>query len=92
MACRRCGCRMVTKVGRTTPMLICSECALPVDERETTALKRKRLWGAITLLGMALVSGLMLFLATFNEMRTDGELSGDTDKQGEAANEERSEP
>lgn len=87
MACRRCGCRMVTKVGRTTPMLICSDCALPVDQKESAALKRKRLWGAITLLAMAMVSGLMLLLATFNEIRTDGELSGDAERQGEAANE-----
>ena len=29
MSCRKCGGRMVTKVGRTNTMLICSDCGHP---------------------------------------------------------------
>lgn len=74
MACRRCGCRMLTKVGRTHPMLICTDCGLPVDQRESAALKRKRLWGALTISGMACLGGAMLLLASINEMRREGGL------------------
>lgn len=76
MTCRRCGGRMVTKVGRSTPMLICSDCGLPVDQRETAVEKRKRLLGAITLVGMAALGGSVLLLASMNEMRTAGRIDG----------------
>lgn len=74
MACRRCGCRMVTKVGRAAPMLICTDCGLPVDQRETAELKRKRLWGAVTLISMACMGGVLLLMVSINEMRTAGQL------------------
>ncbi|MFM7169925.1 MAG: hypothetical protein ACKOYH_03595 [Cyanobium sp.] len=74
MACRRCGCRMVTKVGRSAPMLICTDCGLPVDQRETAELKRKRLWGAVTLISMACMGGVLLLMVSINEMRTAGQL------------------
>jgi hypothetical protein len=83
MACRRCGCRMLTKVGRSTPMLICTDCGLPVDHRETAELKRKRLWGALTLMSMACMSGILLLMVSMNELRTAGRLQ--ITSQGESA-------
>lgn len=29
MACPKCGCRLLTKVGRSKTMLICSDCSYP---------------------------------------------------------------
>jgi len=33
LSCRKCGGRMVTKVGRTNTMLICSDCGHPRTEK-----------------------------------------------------------
>ncbi|MEB3334220.1 MAG: hypothetical protein VKP70_04475 [Cyanobacteriota bacterium] len=88
VACRKCGCRMVTKVGRTHPMLICSDCGLPVDERETSQRARKRVWGALTLVSMAFVSGSMLLLATLYEWRTAGTSEDALEQQGDGAGSE----
>ncbi len=60
---------MLTKVGRTNPMLICTDCGLPIDQRETAILSRQRLWGAVTLVAMAMVGSGMLLLASIKEMR-----------------------
>ncbi|MGA1302718.1 MAG: hypothetical protein ACO3ZD_01615 [Cyanobium sp.] len=70
MACRHCGCRMLTKVGRTSPMLICTDCGQPVNQRETADRKRKHLWGALTLLTMACMGGVLLLMVSMSEMRT----------------------
>lgn len=90
VACRRCGCRMITKVGRTTPMLICTDCGLPMDQRETATLSRQRLSGAFALLAMALVAGAMVLLASVNEMRRARELEAAPGSQTEASAEEGS--
>jgi hypothetical protein len=87
VACRKCGCRMVTKVGRTHPMLICSDCGLPVDDRENAQLARQRLWGALTLVTMAFVSFAMLLLATLYEWRTAGTLTDGVEQQGDGSGE-----
>lgn len=78
---------MITKVGRTTPMLICTDCGHPVDQRESAAIKRKRLWGALTLVGMAVLGGAILLLASINEIRREGE-GQDAKRQTEASSEE----
>lgn len=88
MACRRCGCRMLTKVGHASPMLICTDCGLPADQRETADLKRKRLWGALTLLTMACMGGVLLLMVSMNEMRTARRLQ--ITSEGERAKGERS--
>ena len=44
MSCTKCGCRMVTKVGRTNTMLICSDCGHPRAEKALPRhTKRKRI-------------------------------------------------
>jgi hypothetical protein len=78
---------MIAKVGRTTPMLICTDCGHPVDQRESAAIKRKRLWGALTLVGMAVVGGAILLLASINEIRREGG-GQDAERQTEASSEE----
>lgn len=78
---------MITKVGRTTPMLICTDCGLPVDQRDSAALRRKRLWGALTLVGMAVVGGAIFLLASINEIRREGG-GEDAERQTEASSDE----
>jgi hypothetical protein len=89
VACRRCGCRMVTKVGHARPMLICTDCGQPVDQRETSVMARQRLWGALALVAMALFSGSMLLLATIYESRTAGSLEDSLDQAEDRSAEER---
>ncbi|MEB3325952.1 MAG: hypothetical protein VKM17_11545 [Cyanobacteriota bacterium] len=92
MACRRCGCRMLTKVGHARPMLICTDCGQPVDQRESIAMARQRLWGALTLVGLAMMSGSMLLLATMYEWRRPGSMEGVFGtREEEAGNEEKRE-
>lgn len=88
VACRRCGCRMITKVGRTTPMLICTDCGLPIDQRQTATLDRQRLSSAVVLMVMALVAGSMVLLASVNEMRRAGSLDEASGSPAEASGEE----
>jgi cell division septation protein DedD len=79
---------MVTKVGHAKPMLICTDCGLPVDQRQTSEMARQRLWGALALVAMALISGAMLLLASINESRTAGFLEGSVDKPEKASGED----
>jgi hypothetical protein len=79
---------MVTKVGHARPMLICTDCGLPLDQRETSAMARQRLWGALTLVAMALVSVAMLLLATSYEGRRAGSVEGSLEQTDDASTEE----
>lgn len=92
MACHRCGCRMITKVGRSAPMLICTDCGLPVDQQESAESRRKHVWGYITLVGLASIGGAMFLLASMNEMRTTGQLEipSEGEKERERERESRS--
>ena len=67
MACRRCGCRMVTKVGRGGNLLICSDCGVPAEKRQGQRDNRQRLFGALALIGLTLVGGMIFFLAAMEE-------------------------
>jgi hypothetical protein len=89
MACRRCGCRMIAKVGRTHPMLICTDCGLPMDQRESKDLARRRLWSAITLTILATVGGAMALLAAMNDVRTAHPLEESTERKEGGEREER---
>jgi hypothetical protein len=88
VACRRCGCRMVTKVGHARPMLICTDCGLPLDQRETSAMARQRLWGALWLVVMALVSGAILLLAMSYESRLASPLDESLERTDAGSDEE----
>ncbi|MBM5817874.1 MAG: hypothetical protein FJ083_15220 [Cyanobacteria bacterium K_Offshore_surface_m2_239] len=79
---------MVTKVGHARPMLICTDCGLPVDQRQTSVMARQRLWGALTLVATFLISGSMLLLATIYDTRTAGSLEGSLDQAEERSGEE----
>ena len=54
MSCAKCGCRMVTKVGSTNTMLICSDCGHPrVDKALPRHTRLKRLATAGLLAALA---------------------------------------
>lgn len=67
MACRRCGCRMVTKVGRKGNLLICSDCGVPVENIQGQEQHRQRLYAALALIGLTLVGGMIFVLAAMEE-------------------------
>ncbi len=67
MACRRCGCRMVTKVGRGGNLLICSDCGVPVENSQGQLQHRQRLYAALALIGLTLVGGMIFFLSALEE-------------------------
>lgn len=67
LACSRCGCRMVTKVGRRGNLLICSDCGVPVENLQGQQQHRQRLYAALALICMALVGGMIFLLAAIDE-------------------------
>ena len=79
---------MLTKVGQSQRMLICTDCGQPVDQRESSAMARQRLWGALTLISLTVVSGAMLLLATMYESRNADAVRGSLDKPEDASGEE----
>jgi hypothetical protein len=79
---------MLTKVGQSQRMLICTDCGQPVDQRESSAMARQRLWGALTLISLTVVSGAMLLLATMYESRNADAVKGSLDKPEDASGEE----
>jgi hypothetical protein len=58
---------MVTKVGRGGNLLICSDCGVPVEKLQGQLEHRQRLYGALALIGLSLVGGMIFFLAAMEE-------------------------
>lgn len=79
---------MVTKVGHARPMLICTDCGLPLDQRDTAGIARRRLWGVLWLVGMALMSGAMLLLAMSYESRRVSPLEDSLERADDGSGEE----
>ena len=67
MACRRCGCRMVTMVGRRGNLLICSDCGVAVENIQGQLQHRQRLYAALALIGLTLVGAMIFVLAAMEE-------------------------
>ena len=67
LACRRCGCRMVTKVGGRGNLLICSDCGVPVENLQGQQQHRQRLYAALALLSLTLVGGMVFLLAAMED-------------------------
>lgn len=67
---------MVTKVGRRGQLLICSDCGRPVEKREVQLDNRRRLYGALCLIGLSLAGGMIFFLAAMDERLAPGAFPG----------------
>ena len=66
MTCPKCGCRMVTKVGRSTKMLICSDCGHP-RAQEPAPAGRTRGW-VLTALFLAALGSSTLAIARLSDL------------------------
>jgi hypothetical protein len=65
MACPKCGCRMLTKVGRAKTMLICSDCGHPHDPALDKPGSNWRQLSSVLLL--VLISGAALTLSLLSD-------------------------
>ena len=66
LACPKCGCRIVTKVGRGRAMLICADCGHPVDDRQSRRRMNQRMVAALLMALIAALGGMVMFLAAAN--------------------------
>ena len=65
MACPKCGCRLLTKVGRSRTMLICSDCGHP---QKPALEKPGSSWRQLsTVLLLLLISGVALGLSLLSD-------------------------
>jgi hypothetical protein len=71
MACPKCGCRLLTKVGRSKTMRICSDCGhprLPTPESEVVLWRQL---SSVLLLGAVATVALALSLLSDSLMQGD---------------------
>lgn len=74
MACPKCGCRLVTKVGRRAEgRFVCTDCGRPVDGRRLAEAQRQRWRAALILSLLALVGTLVFVLASANDAENGGD-------------------
>jgi len=59
MACPKCGCRLLTKVGRSKKMLICSDCSNPLEQSSDQLASQWR--HLSTLMVVLMVAGVPVF-------------------------------
>lgn len=66
MACPKCGCRLLTKVGHSKTMLICSDCGHPHKPSLDNPGSR---WHQLsTVLLLVLISGVALTLSLLSDL------------------------
>jgi hypothetical protein len=64
MACPKCSCRLLTKVGRSRTLLICADCGHPqAPSLETSGFQWGQLSTLALLLGIAAVATALSFLS-----------------------------
>lgn len=72
MACPKCGCRLLTKVGRSKTMLICSDCGHPQQPALEGEIFHWRQLSTVMLLGA--VAGVALALSLLSDSLTQGDV------------------
>ena len=72
MGCAKCGCRMLTKVGRKKPMLICTDCGHPIGEARDAENRQRQRHGSLFMLALAAVALMAFFLTQLREKTSDG--------------------
>jgi len=84
MACPKCGCRLLTKVGRSKQMLICSDCSHP---REPSFDRIASQWRHLfTLMFVLLVAGVPVFHTLVSGMVSSISTPSHTESQIEKIN------
>jgi len=71
MGCVNCGGRMLTKVGRKKPMLICSDCGHPLSDTIDPQKQLTRVWGSLFMVSLSAIAIMTFFLAQVRETRTN---------------------
>ena len=71
MACPKCGCRLLTKVGRSKTMLICSDCGHPRQPTPEGEIVQWRQLSSVLLLGAVAAVALALSLLSDSLMQGD---------------------
>ena len=66
MACPKCGCRLLTKVGRSKQMLICSDCSNPLEPSFDQLASQWRQLS--TLMFVLMVAGVAVFHTLVSDM------------------------
>ncbi|MCS5698187.1 hypothetical protein NZK32_03920 [Cyanobium sp. FGCU-52] len=73
MACPKCGCRMVAKVGSgSSARLVCTDCGRPVDATLLAEERGRRLRAALFLALLALGGALLFLLGSMTEQFNGG--------------------
>lgn len=71
--CSRCGCRLVSKLGRGKSLLICADCGHPLTSLVDPVKRRNTALAAFSLVGMVMVgSGVLMLDSIHNNMRQEG--------------------
>ena len=86
MSCSKCGCRIVSKLGRSKGLLICADCGHPVQTLLDPAKGRRTALAAVSLAGIMLVGSSVLILDSIHDSQRQGEWpaeSSEVDGQGE---------
>ena len=84
MGCAKCGGRMLTKVGRRKPMLICSDCGHPISDNATPERRRLMLSSARLMAGLLAVASLTLVLSRLREANLEQAQPTAADQGGQA--------
>ena len=67
MGCAKCGGRMLTKVGRSKPMLICTDCGHPISEVDNRENRKRQRNGSLFMLALVAVAMMAFFLTQIRE-------------------------
>ncbi|MCP9808813.1 hypothetical protein KBY58_05140 [Cyanobium sp. HWJ4-Hawea] len=57
MSCSKCGCRMVTKVGVSQTLLVCTDCGHPRNEIHSQPQARQKAWAYLLMFCLVLAGG-----------------------------------
>lgn len=83
--CSRCGCRLVSKLGRGKGMLICADCGHPQATLVDPSKRRNTALAAFSLIGILFVGTSVLLLDSIHDTLHPG------DAPSESSSPERSE-
>jgi hypothetical protein len=72
MGCAKCGGRMLTKVGRSKPMLICTDCGHPISEVDNRENRKRQRNGSLFMLALVAVAMMAFFLTQIRERTNSG--------------------
>lgn len=73
--CSRCGCRIVSKLGRGKGLLICADCGHPLPNLVDPNKRRNTVLAAFSLIAMLMVGTSVLVLDSQRSSQQQGDLA-----------------